>query len=141
MYKKTITYTDYNGVERTEDFYFNLSKAKIIEMEAGESGGYGEMLQRVISSKDGPTIMKVFKTFILSSYGIKTPDGKRFMQSEEISKEFEETEAYSELFIELCTNADSAAEFVNAVLPLTVEQRKEAEKLVREKKAELQSGS
>lgn len=141
MYKKTITYTDYNGVERTEDFYFHLSKAKIVEMEAGESGGYGEMLKRIIDSKDGPTIMKVFKKFILDAYGIKSPDGKRFMQSEEISKEFEETEAYSELFMLLCTDPNAASEFVNSVLPLTVEQRKEAEAMTRQQKAALQSGN
>lgn len=141
MYKKTITYTDYNGIERTEDFYFHLSKAKIVEMEAGELGGYGEMLKRIIDSKDGPTIMKVFKKFILDSYGIKSPDGKRFMQSEEISKEFEETEAYSELFMSLCTDPNAASEFVNSVLPLTVEQRKEAEAITRQQKAALQSGN
>lgn len=128
MYKKTITYTDYNGVERKEDFYFHLSRAKVVEMEAGEEGGYSEMLKRIMDSQDAPSIMKVFKRFILDSYGVKSPDGKRFIQSEELSKEFESTEAYSELFMELCTNAESATEFVNSVLPLTAEQREEAKR-------------
>lgn len=140
MHKEVITYTDYNGIERTEEFYFHLSKAKIVEMEASEVGGYGEMLKRVIDSKDGPTIMKVFKKFILDSYGVKSADGKRFMQSEEISKEFEETEAYSELFMALCTDADKASRFVNEVLPLTAEQRKQAEQMAKENGKALTSG-
>lgn len=128
MYKKTITYTDYNGVQRTEDFYFHLSRAKVIEMEASEEGGYSEMLKRIMDSKDAPSIMRVFKKFILDSYGVKSPDGKHFMQSEELSKEFEATEAYSELFMQLCTDAKAASDFVNNVLPLTAEQKEEARK-------------
>lgn len=128
MYKRTIKYTDYNGVEREEDFYFHLNKAEIIEMEASESGGYGEMLKRIVMSKDGPTIMKNFKIFLLKSYGIKSPDGKYFEKSEEISRAFEHTEAYSTLFVELCTNADKAIEFINAILPFDEEQSKEFKK-------------
>lgn len=128
MYKKTITYTDYNGVERTEDFYFNLSKAEVIEMEAGESGGYGEMLKRIVAAQDGPTIMKLFKEFIFKSYGEKSADGKYFNKSEELSAAFEHTEAYSELFMQLCTDANEAAAFVSGVLPISDEQRKELAK-------------
>ena len=128
MYKRTIKYEDYNGVEREEDFYFHLNKAEVIEMEGSESGGYGEMLKRIVMSKDGPTIMKTFKTFILKSYGEKSPDGKYFNKSEEISKAFEHTEAYSILFTELCTDADKAIEFINAILPFDKDQRAELEK-------------
>lgn len=117
MLKKTITYEDYNGKKRTEDFYFNLSKAEVIEMEMSIDGGYGEMIQRVINEQKGSTIMKVFKDLILKSYGEKSLDGKQFVKSEALSKSFEQTEAYSELFMELCTNADAAAAFVNGVLP------------------------
>jgi hypothetical protein len=125
MLKKSITYTDYNGVERTEDFYFNLTRAEVVEMEAGEAGGYGEMIRKIIAAQDGPTIMRIFKEFIFKSYGEKSADGKYFNKSEELSRSFEHTEAYSELFMELCTDANAAAAFVSGILPLTDEQRKE----------------
>ena len=117
MLKKTITYTDYNGVQRTEDFYFNLSKAEIMEMELGTTGGLAEMIQKVVAANDGPTIIKIFKDLVLKAYGEKTADGKRFVKSEEISNAFSQTEAYSILFMELATDADSAAKFVNGIIP------------------------
>lgn len=117
MLKKTITFTDYNGVEHTEDFYFNISKAELLEMELGTSGGYTDMIQRVVASKDIPTIMGIFRTFILKSYGVKSDDGVRFKKSEELTRAFTESEAYSELLMELCTKADAAVNFVNAVIP------------------------
>lgn len=117
MLKKTITYTDYNGVERTEDFYFNLSKAEVIEMETSVDGGYGEWLQKIVEEKRGSRIMEAFKKLILKSYGEKSLDGRTFVKSEEMSTNFSQTEAYSELFMELCTDSDAAAAFVNAVLP------------------------
>ena len=117
MLKKTMTYTDYNGVERKEDFYFNLTKAEIMEMEMSQLGGLAEMIQKIVDSKDAPAIIKVFKELILKAYGEKSPDGKRFMKSAEISAAFAETEAYSILFMELATNADAAAAFVNGIVP------------------------
>lgn len=117
MLKKTITYTDYNGVERTEDFYFNLTKAEIMEMELSTTGGLAEMIQRVVNTKDAPAIIKIFKNLVLSAYGIKSADGKRFMKSEEIKTEFAQTEAYSQLFMTLATDADEAAKFVNGIVP------------------------
>ena len=117
MIKKTITFEDYNGVSRTEDFYFNLSKAEIAEMELSTTGGMAEMIQRIISAQDTPEIIRVFKNLILRSYGIKSADGRRFIKSPEISREFTETEAYSKLFIELASDAEAAAAFVNGVMP------------------------
>lgn len=117
MLKKTVTYTDYNGVERTEDFYFNLSKAEITEMELSTVGGFAEMLQKVIAAQDGPTIIKVFKDLVLRAYGEKSPDGKRFVKSEELSTAFSQTEAYSQIFMELATNAEAASAFVNGIIP------------------------
>lgn len=117
MLKKKITYTDYNGTERTEDFYFNLTKAEIMEMELGTNGGLVEMIQRIVDAQDAPSIIKVFKDVILKSYGEKSPDGKRFIKSKEISDAFSQTEAYSQLFMELATDADAAAEFVNGIVP------------------------
>ena len=117
MLKKTITYNDYNGNERTEDFYFNLTKAEIMEMELGTTGGLAEMLTRIVAAQDAPAIIKVFKDLVLKAYGEKSPDGKRFIKSEELSTAFSQTEAYSQLFMELATNADEAAKFVNGIVP------------------------
>lgn len=117
MLKKTITYVDYNGNERTEDHYFNLSKAEVMEMEMSTTGGLAEMIQRIVAAQDAPAIIKVFKELILKAYGVKSPDGKRFEKSEKIATEFSQTEAYSQLFMELATNADAAAAFINGVVP------------------------
>ena len=117
MLAKTIKYTDYNGVERKETYYFNYSKAEIAEMELSTAGGLSEMIKKITEAQDGPSIMKLFKDIILGSYGVKSPDGKQFIKSDELSKQFSQTEAYSELFMELVTNADAAAEFVNGIVP------------------------
>lgn len=117
MLKKTITYTDYNGNERTEDFYFNLTQAEVAEMEMSTSGGLSEMINRIVAAQDHPQIIKIFKDLILRAYGEKSPDGKRFVKSKELSDEFSQTEAYSQLFMELATDADAASKFVNAIVP------------------------
>lgn len=117
MLKKTVTYTDYNGVERTEDFHFNLTKAEIAEMEMSTAGGFAEMIQKVVAAQDAPAIIKVFKDLVLKAYGEKSPDGKRFIKSEELSTAFSQTEAYSQIFMELATNAEAAAAFVNGIIP------------------------
>lgn len=117
MLKKTITYTDYNDVERTEDFYFNLTKAEIMEMEMGTSGGMAEMIQRIVAAQDAPAIIKIFKDLVLKAYGQKSADGKRFIKSQELRDEFVQTEAYSQIFMELATDADAASKFVNGIMP------------------------
>lgn len=117
MLKKTIKYTDYNSNERTEDFYFNLTKAEIMEMEMSTTGGLAEMIQRIVAAQDAPSIIKVFKDLVLKAYGVKSADGKRFMKNDELRAEFEQTEAYSILFMELATDADAAADFVNRIVP------------------------
>lgn len=117
MIKKTMTYTDYNGNERTEDFYFNLSKAEVMEMEMSTSGGLAEMIQRVVAAQDQPAIIKIFKDLILKAYGRKSPDGRKFEKSEELAMDFAQTEAFSMLFMELATNADEASKFVNGIVP------------------------
>lgn len=120
MLKKTITYEDFNGVERKEDFYFNLSKAEIMEMQFGTVGGLDAMLKKIIDAKDVKSIMDTFKMLILKAYGIKSDDGRRFIKSEEIAKEFEQTEAYSILYMELASDDNAAAEFVNGIIPKDV---------------------
>lgn len=117
MLKKTMTYTDYSGNERTEDFYFNLSKAELLEMELSESGGFEEMIKRIVASQDTAKITAIFKEIILKSVGVKSPDGKRFIKSPEIREEFMQTEAYSDLFVELISDADNAAAFVKGIVP------------------------
>ena len=119
MLKKTITYTDYNGVTRTEDFYFNLSRGEIAEMEMSTSGGLTERIKRITDGLDGPEIFKTFKDIIATSYGVKSPDGKRFIKSKELTDEFFQTEAYSVLLMELFDkdNPEAAAAFMNAIIP------------------------
>ena len=117
MLKKTITYIDYNGTERKEDFYFNLSKAEIMEMEMGTTGGMVEMLNKIVAAQDAPAIIDMFKKMILKAYGEKSADGKRFIKSKELSEAFSQTEAYSQLFMELATDADAASKFVNGIVP------------------------
>jgi len=120
MLKKTITYIDYDGNERTEDFYFNLSKSEIMEMELSMPGGMAQMLNKIIAAQDGEKIIKIFKEIILKAYGEKSPDGKRFIKSEELSTAFSQTEAFSQLFVELATNAEAAAQFVNGIIPADI---------------------
>ena len=117
MIKKTIKYTDFDGNNREEDFFFNLSKAEVAEMELGISGGLSEMMKRLVASQDTAKILEVFKTFLKKSYGVKSPDGKRFVKSQEIWDEFEQTEAYSELFMELIVDASKASEFMSSIIP------------------------
>lgn len=117
MLKKNIKYTDYNNEERSEDFYFNLSQAECMEMELSTNGGMQQLIEKIVSEKDNAKIVEMFKKIILRSYGIKSPDGRKFEKSEAISKDFESTEAYSVLFMELATNADAAAEFIRGVFP------------------------
>ena len=117
MIKKTITYNDYNGVERTEDFHFNLNKAELMKMEMGTKGGMAEMIQRIVAAQDAPAIIAVFEDLIQRSYGVKTPDGRGFIKRASDLEEFMATEAYSILFMELATDADKAAEFVNGIVP------------------------
>ncbi len=125
MLKKTVTYVDYNGVERTEDFYFNLTKAEIMELELGTSGGLSETINRMTQTLDQPAIMAMFKKIVLLSYGEKSPDGKRFIKSKELSEAFAQTEAYSELVMELLTGGDTvASDFINGVLPKIENQPK-----------------
>lgn len=117
MYKKTITYPDYNGEEIKEDFYFNLTKAEILEMQLEKEGGLAEKIQAIVDSKNVPELIKIFKELILRSYGKKSDDGKRFIKSPELSREFTQTEAYSELFMELATDSDAASAFINGIIP------------------------
>ena len=117
MLKKTITYVDFNGEERTEDLYFNLTKAELTEMELEETGGLSEVINRIIQAKDTPELIKLFKSIILKAYGEKSADGRRFIKSKEISEAFSQTQAYSDMFMEFATDDNAAANFINSVVP------------------------
>lgn len=117
MLKKTITYVDYNGVKREEDFYFNLTKAELTEMQLSAVGGLNEQLNRIIQAQDQPSLIKVFKEVILKAYGVKSDDGRQFIKNDKVRDEFAQTEAYSELFMELAFDADKAAKFIKGILP------------------------
>lgn len=119
MLKRTITYTDYDGLERTEDFYFNLTRAEVAEMELSVDGGLVKMLNKIVEAKDGKRIIETLKDFILKAYGEKSPDGRRFIKNDEVRANFAQTEAYSKLFMELALDADAAAKFIDAIVPKT----------------------
>lgn len=117
MLKKTITYTDYFDEVRTEDFYFNITKAELIEMEMSTKGGMEYYLNKIVAEKDREQLFQYFKKIILAGYGEKSADGRQFMKSPEISKRFECCPAYDVLMMELLNNADDAAKFVTALMP------------------------
>lgn len=138
MLKKLIKYTDYDGNERAENFYFNLNKAELMEMELGVTGGMRELLQLIIEKQDVPKIIDAFKTIILKAYGEKSPDGRIFDKSPELSNAFAHTEAYSVLYMELLSDAKKAADFINALMPVDMRapEEKPEEVLTPIKKAE-----
>jgi hypothetical protein len=136
MLKKVIKYTDFNGVEREEPFYFNLTKADLLEMEMSKDGGMAEFINRIVQTKDQRELMNLFKTFILKAYGEKSDDGKFFRKSEEISANFAATEAYSVLVMELLENEnDAAAKFINGLAPAGTQNitAEDAKKFLEEK--------
>ena len=117
MLKKTIKYIDYDGDEREEDFYFNLNKAELVQMNLNEDGGLEATLRRIISEKDIKAVGEMVREIILKSYGTKSQDGRRFVKSEEAAKAFEETVAFSELYVELLSDAEKLAAFVEGTIP------------------------
>lgn len=135
MLRKLIEYTDYNGKTRKENFYFSLNKAELMEMELGTVGGMQNLIQLIIDKQDIPEIIKAFKMIILKSYGEKSADGVRFVKSDELSAAFSQTEAYSNLFMELISDGDAAAAFINGIVPADL-QRSVAEEAEEEKKEE-----
>lgn len=117
MIKKTVTYKDLNGKERTETFYFHYFESEIMDMEMSEEGGLAERIQRIIDAKDQASLLKVIKKFVVDAYGIKSDDGRRFIKSQDVKDAFIQCPAYSKIYMELLTNDELAAEFVNQVVP------------------------
>lgn len=117
MLKKTITYVDFNGLKRTEDFYFNLSKSELTEMELLNAGGLSSKLKEAVAARNVPEMVQFFKTLILNSYGKKSEDGRRFIKNPELSEEFYQSEAYSTLFMELATVENEMVNFIKGIVP------------------------
>ena len=135
MFKKVIKYTDYNGVEREEPFYFNLNKAELVKWESTTVGGMRSMYEKIIQAKDQEALINLFEMIIQKAYGEKSADGKRFMKSPEILADFMSTEAYSNLFMELASDDEAASEFMNGIMPqdLLEAARKEQEEASEQK--------
>lgn len=135
MYSRKIKYTDYDGNEREEEFFFHLNKAEVLEMQMSYDGGLDKVLRKIIEAKDQKRLIEMFKMIILKSYGEKSADGRRFIKNPEIVEAFTQTEAYSELFMLLSTDDDAAAEFINGILPQRLIE--DAKELADQKQANL----
>jgi hypothetical protein len=117
MLKKTMTYTDFDGNQRTEDFYFNLTKAELTEMEFSTNAGFVKTIEKIIATQDQKQLIEIFKDIVLKAYGEKSLDGRRFVKTQEVKDNFAQTQAYSDLFMELATDANAASEFFNSIVP------------------------
>lgn len=132
MYSRTITYTDWNDIERTETFRFNMTKAELMEMQYSQNGGMREYLEKIIQSNDQKELMRLFKDLVLKAYGEKSEDGKYFLKNDEIRARFAATPVYSQIFMELSTDSKIAAEFVNGIIPADID-RNELNKAIADK--------
>lgn len=126
MIKKTVSYTDFNGVQRTEDFYFNLTEAELTEMQFGVDGGLKALLDKIIKENDERKLMEYFKKIVIMAYGEKSADGRKFLKNDEIRDGFAPTEAYSKIFMELARDAKAASEFVNGIMPSDISEKVKA---------------
>ena len=125
MLKKTITYVDFDGNKRTEDFFFNITKAELMEMELSEVGGLEKMIRKIIAEQDQTKIITIFKDMIKKSYGVKSPDGRKFIKNQEVLDDFMQTEAFSDLFMELATDEEEAAKFIKGIMPADIAEEVE----------------
>ena len=117
MYVKEMEYVDFNGVPRKEKFYFNLTKAEVLDMELGKTGGFTEYIRKIIEAQDTPELMSLFKMLLLKSYGVKSDDGRRFIKNDQVREDFEQTQAFSDLYMLLALNDKEASDFVNGIVP------------------------
>lgn len=147
MIQKVITYEDYNGEKVTETLWFHLSEAELAELDMVFPNGFGEHTKQILAEKNGKLIIELFKMLLSISIGRRSADGRRFEKSEEIKNDFLQTMAYSALFMDLVTNANTAAEFVLGIMPSSIRGKIKPEELltplpepqapVQEKKTEL----
>ena len=126
MLKKTIKYKDFNGEDREDTFFFNLTKAELAELELTTEGGLNTRIKAIIEAKNQAEIIRIFKEIILKAYGEKSEDGKRFKKTDSnglpLSVAFSETEAYSNLFMELATDDEAAAAFISGIIPADIDK-------------------
>jgi hypothetical protein len=132
MIKKTVTFTDFDGNKRTEDFYFHLTEQELTEWELSVDGGLSGVLTRIVNSQDTKTLIGIFKDLLMKSYGVKTPDGRGFVKNEEVLNNFTCTQAFSDIYMELATDDKAAAEFVNGVMPAGLAEKANKEMKVAE---------
>lgn len=132
MIKKTVTFTDFDGNKRTEDFYFHLTEQELTEWELSVDGGLSGVLTRIVNSQDTKTLIGIFKDLLMKSYGVKTPDGRGFVKNEEVLNNFTCTQAFSDIYMELATDDKAAAEFVNGVMPTGLAEKANKEMKVAE---------
>lgn len=132
MIKKTVTYKDFDGNERTEDFYFHLTEQELTEWELSVDGGLSGVLKRIVNSNDSKKIAEIFKDLLIRSYGVKTPDGRGFIKNEEVLNSFRYTQAFSDIYMELATDDKAAAEFVNGIIPENLVKEAQREMKVAE---------
>ncbi len=118
MTSKTVTYKDWNGMDRTETFYFHFSQAELMEMEISQEGGFSERVKKIAAANNLPDMLKIWKNFVLDAHGVKSDDGRRFMKNDDIRRAFVECPAYSIIFMELATNTEAASNFINTVVPV-----------------------
>ena len=121
MLKKVIKYVDYADNFREETFYFNLNKAELTDMQLSTTGGLDKLIEKISESQDTKTLISLFKEIILKSYGDKSPDGRRFIKSQELRDEFSQTEAFVQLYMELIELPGAASAFVNGIMPKIAE--------------------
>ena len=117
MIKKTVTYTDYNGNERTEEFRFNLNRNELLKLQSKYPEGFDKRMQKIVTDNDAEAMLNVFEDLLLSSFGIKSEDGSRFDKSKEISEAFKSSPAYDIIFMELANNEEEASNFINGIIP------------------------
>ena len=117
MLVKTITYEDFNGTERTEDFLFNLTQTELVKLEHSIGGGLTEWIRRIVMAQDGKEILAVFETILKATYGVKSLDGRTFIKNDQVFEEFKGTNAYDKLYLELVTDATAASEFLACCMP------------------------
>lgn len=142
MFKKTVTYRDFNDVERTEEYFFHLSTTEVLKLEKNKDGSLSEQLEKIQRDEDEAAMLDMITKLVLLAYGEKSEDGRRFVKSDKLVEEFTETEAYSQIFLDIMTNENELIDFITGILPKEMSQEvqkamKEQEKLVPMSSSEL----
>lgn len=123
MLKKRIKYTDYNGVEKEKDFFFNLKKSELVDLAYKTPGGFINYINKITEANDESALWKAFRDVVVMSYGEKSDDGERFIKTPELAAAFEQTEAFSELIMELIEQDGAAESFINSVMPKDISEQ------------------